>query len=176
MRRLARYVAGYFLFLILIGGGFVLLTDFGEPSTSALVDYASICDAEQVGLLLDAGADPNDRNSSFPSAVLAAAAGSAARPGGQGCLETLQALVAAGGNVTRLSRSGNGILFAVILHQEDPEVVRYLIDAGVDPCVGLSESAAETYGVTTIVELAVSEAPDAVAIAIIQAAASCTLK
>jgi len=175
VRRLAAYAAGYLLFLLVLGVGFLYLTDFGEPSTSALVEYASVCDVEQVASLLDEGADPNERNKFFPSAVLAAAAGSAARPGGQGCLETLLALVAAGGKVTRLDRDGDNFLVAVVLHQEDSEVVRYLIDAGVDPCVGLSASAAETYRVTTLQELAVREASDAVAIAVIQASADCSL-
>ncbi|MGH1488207.1 MAG: ankyrin repeat domain-containing protein [Acidimicrobiales bacterium] len=140
------------------------------PEDNKLVRASSRCHAEEVDRLLSAGWDPNEPDETGVSAMQAAAAGGFdATPDGA-CVETLEVLLAAGGDPSRVSDGRTLVVDAVFA--SDPSVISWIVDQGANPCLPLPELVAERYVVDTLVELAEAEGAPGAAAAIAEAMAA----
>lgn len=155
----------------ILGAVLVASCGLGGPEDSNIVRFSQRCDTEGVEFWIGQGEDPShvDELGSFPLEQAIVGGGA---PDGAGCAETIRVLLDAGAEPQVLSQ-GEGLLFVAAKHAEDPDVVRLLVEAGVDPCREPGDEWRSSYGSSDLARIALRSGRPDVVIDAIEALEAC---
>mgnify|MGYP001814020630 CR=1 FL=1 len=155
-----------------------------DSSSHVAVDAATTCDRTALEREVARGLDPNQPAPTY-SIVFIAAAGQLGLLGD--CVEAVRYLISIGGEVggvqvaeqvfrrgddtqERIDYSTTSLMLAARM-QQDPAVIRLLVDNGADPCWQLPPEVAAYEDAAGIIEVAEANAPPAVVDALREAVA-----